>query len=821
MKPSVFSCVYRRGWAASGLFAVIVLALIFGNVGQVKADLTPPDAAALENCLNKIALGTAVYDEQILCREILGRPYPAADWTVFFRDYFSDHVFNHRLWEYLTGPVFWGRGNEAVLQAGLIPVFEELITRILAAHPTDLGPFLASDSDARETLLNAHRMFAHMARIGKINDAQRGEIFSYYISHVNAFPLYWKKSSLIDPVTQPYVAALAAQIHATLRDLLPLTEANKTSIAQALDLQGRYRDIWMEFSVLLYDNNGFDDPQREFIYRFFSLNPKELVVVTGISQNEMLGNGGDTRIPVLLAGVNVFGNRVGEFAENPFPADGKNVPCDLFGTVVAHEDYHAVNANYVEKHPVLSVRQFALIQQAGVDSNNYLRGGDPGFFFYNPQEFLASLANQWFCSSEDMVHLAVDRFVRGNPHGINQALFFAELVSVGRDQTWLYTNDSEGNLARQPAAVTRNAGGWIDSIALPEVTYRFEVDEQGMVTRLWVDGAAYQVTPKGGVSQTFQPGESGTVEFTLRNTGSVPLRVWIEPQPSAADLRGALHLEGRSGVTVNNSVSLNFIQQITIEAWIYPLTWTNPPFSNCRIVQKGYSDNQYRLLKEWDALVFEVEGVGELRIPSALPATNRWSHVAGVYDGKKLRLYVNGQLVGEQAASGLIATTTDPLIIGIKSIGGSDGFVGYLDGIRIWSVGRTRSKIQQGMTGDVSGQSGLEAEWRFDTSGGGSVKDGSGNTNHGVLNGLARINLPDGPDGLTARLNWWTGEIKAGQEQTITLQVDTNGAPVGTYTIPYIIHTSGISDPTSYPIHLWIGVVPEEPKNLYLPIMSR
>ena len=87
--------------------------------------------------------------------------------------------------------------------------------------------------------------------------------------------------------------------------------------------------------------------------------------------------------------------------------------------------------------------------------------------------------------------------------------------------------------------------------------------------------------------------------------------------------------------------------------------------------------------------------------------------MAGVYDGKYLRLYFNGELKGQMAATGSIATTNDAVIIGDKEIGGSDGFIGYLDTVRVWSVGRTQAQIKDGMTGDVSGQSGLVADWRF------------------------------------------------------------------------------------------------------------
>ena len=594
---------------------------LLGRADRVQASLTPVDAAALEACLSKIASGTATGMDVSTCSNILATPNLPADWTGFFRDYFSDHPFNEKLWEYITGPMFWGQGNEAILQAGLTPALEELITQIVTTHPADLGPALSANPDTRETLLNAHRVFAHIAHYGKVSDSERQAIFSFYISHINAFPQYWKKSTTIDSAAQPYVAAIAAQIHSNLRDLTPLTDASKNIIAQALDLQGRYRDIWQEFSVLLYDNNGFDTAQRESIYHFFTLNPKALVLVPGISQMEMLGNGGSTHLPILLGGVNVFGTRVGQSSENPFPSDGANYPCDLFGTVVAHEDTHVIFANYVSSNMALLGRHNLLIQQAGTDPANYLRGGSPGFFYNNPQEFLASIANQWFCSSADTVHLGIDRFLRGNPHGINQALFFAEVMSLGSSSTWLYTNTPQGNLTRQAAAITRNSLGYIDSIALPDGLYHFEVNSDAMVTRLWVDGAKLDTDPAGGITRILKPGETGDVEFKLRNTGQDPLRLALEPDLSGLTFtRGALQVDGRSGVRILNSNSLNPTTGLTIEAWVDPLTWENPPFSNGRILQKGYSDNQYRLLKEGSAFVFDVSNVGTLRVDNQLPA---------------------------------------------------------------------------------------------------------------------------------------------------------------------------------------------------------
>jgi hypothetical protein len=45
-------------------------------------------------------------------------------------------------------------------------------------------------------------------------------------------------------------------------------------------------------------------------------------------------------------------------------------------------------------------------------------------------------------------------------------------------------------------------------------------------------------------------------------------------------------------------------------------------------------------------------------------AVNAWSHIAGVYDGRELRLYINGQLAATTKASGNRATNNLPLYVG-------------------------------------------------------------------------------------------------------------------------------------------------------------
>jgi fibronectin type 3 domain-containing protein len=134
-------------------------------------------------------------------------------------------------------------------------------------------------------------------------------------------------------------------------------------------------------------------------------------------------------------------------------------------------------------------------------------------------------------------------------------------------------------------------------------------------------------------------------------------------------------------VTAASSASLNMTAGITIAAWINATDWAG----NRRIVQKGNSDNQYRLLAENSVLKFHLNGVGTLT--GSLPPTNVWIHVAATWNGSTMILYTNGVLLASLAAGGTIATTADPLAIGTKNTSATSGdfFNGLIDEVRLYS----------------------------------------------------------------------------------------------------------------------------------------
>jgi hypothetical protein len=113
----------------------------------------------------------------------------------------------------------------------------------------------------------------------------------------------------------------------------------------------------------------------------------------------------------------------------------------------------------------------------------------------------------------------------------------------------------------------------------------------------------------------------------------------------------------------------------------------------------------------------------------------RWYHVAGVYDGQMLRLYVNGVLKTSVGASGTITQYPDVLSIGRNSYWPDRLFSGLIAEVRVWNRVRSQAELQGSMYTRLTGQeAGLVAQWRLE----GDTSDASPNQNTGVPRGSVR-----------------------------------------------------------------------------------
>jgi hypothetical protein len=151
----------------------------------------------------------------------------------------------------------------------------------------------------------------------------------------------------------------------------------------------------------------------------------------------------------------------------------------------------------------------------------------------------------------------------------------------------------------------------------------------------------------------------------------------------------ALNFSAGKYVVTNNNQTLNPTAAISATAWINASSWTGNP----AILQKGATTVQYRIYATGGNVVFDLPGVGSVATP--LPSTGTWHFITGTYNGSVLRIYVDGVVKNSVAATGVIKTTSDPLVIGAADQSGNANttFNGAIDEIRIFSRGLTSDEV--------------------------------------------------------------------------------------------------------------------------------
>lgn len=112
-------------------------------------------------------------------------------------------------------------------------------------------------------------------------------------------------------------------------------------------------------------------------------------------------------------------------------------------------------------------------------------------------------------------------------------------------------------------------------------------------------------------------------------------------------------------LTVPDAAALHFTNALTVAAWVKPTQLTGT------IVDKWYSPDAFGLGFTGSNYVFNVRLSDGTLVSVAAPATaGLWTHVAGVFDGTSIKIYVNGVLMQTATALGSLTYSTMPLYIG-------------------------------------------------------------------------------------------------------------------------------------------------------------
>jgi len=175
-------------------------------------------------------------------------------------------------------------------------------------------------------------------------------------------------------------------------------------------------------------------------------------------------------------------------------------------------------------------------------------------------------------------------------------------------------------------------------------------------------------------------------------------------------ITGASRVEGQFGrsvffdgdgdwVTVPDASPLDLTAGVTLEAWVYRRS--EPAGRRTLVAKEATGQRAYFLdavgpTSDQPTVGVSIAGVEQmLSGGNALPQ-RAWTHVAGTYDGTRLRLYVNGVEVANRLQSGAIGVSTGALRVGGNALA-SEFFFGRVDEVRIYGRALGAAEIQADM----------------------------------------------------------------------------------------------------------------------------
>ena len=199
----------------------------------------------------------------------------------------------------------------------------------------------------------------------------------------------------------------------------------------------------------------------------------------------------------------------------------------------------------------------------------------------------------------------------------------------------------------------------------------------------------------GNIAYDHSPEENDSSNDTL-----LGFPTWTNGNISAS----ALEFDGIDDcVSIPNAESLTPAENFTVMAWMKPGSLTHD-------VVGMNKEQSYGILvrKNGDsAVTFEFNMTNDKGRSSTVydsnaydPTSNdytpylinQWHHVAGVYNGRKIILYINGVMIDKARASGSTLNTPSPLVIG--SGGANSFFSGAIDDVRMYNTALSDSEIR-------------------------------------------------------------------------------------------------------------------------------
>ena len=321
-----------------------------------------------------------------------------------------------------------------------------------------------------------------------------------------------------------------------------------------------------------------------------------------------------------------------------------------------------------------------------------------------------------------------------------------------------------------PSSAVRNSAVWKTAIGLLLMTIvglaawhiiiHLKKDER--VTTLRVpEGSDDNIGKDGRKVEVWLDGDVAADPLPARQAQQLALLPWAESEPPPPPLPQSRSSEDNFALQYNGAwtfvwlpVTYDGTHPITLEANVSP-QW--PQSEEQHVVGNAEDGGLGIVIKrtdqglQWQAILRD--GDDWLRVASDTAVRLRQEqHVAAVWDGNSVRLYIDGRLqLHRGAAASPNGNSPFPFLIGASptvkdnSLSAEHGFTGRIDEVRISRIAR--------YTGDFNPQRRFEPDehtialYHFDESAGSVAYDASGNDHHGrvVLGFRVCTGIPDSP----------------------------------------------------------------------------
>jgi hypothetical protein len=407
--------------------------------------------------------------------------------TQHFQKYFTDHRYNDALRVNLGYAAFHWGNNHRTLQKALAGVFAEKLEEFFTGKDKDIiKRVMGGEKELHNHYFFMLSFLVEVLRSNEIDADEKAVIGQRLLDMLEASRLCEPRYQHLPTATYPIINLVKGQLLLTCFSYADRC-GQLDNLKPLLNERGTRKALLDRYDLLIVDNAFFDETQLRAILAYLEAVPSHLhwpMAVTCYDKlkGEVVG-GPPVSVHQFACATNrfnVFATRVGAVQENQFPGDYPKVSADGFMIVLAHEHNHGVDARYIQKDLVLKAYRQRLLEMAGTSRQNYLRSMfNDGFFKNSPQEFVASIANMYFGSSEDTLFYALQKAQAGSINQLNQFLLIAS--AYADDETCRFYRIGPNGRTVVAECPIRKTDGIITEITWRKRHLRFQL-EDGIVT---------------------------------------------------------------------------------------------------------------------------------------------------------------------------------------------------------------------------------------------------------------------------------------------------------------------------------------------------